>query len=414
VLIHYVEQAQGQRDWKAVRRIAVDETSAHRGHRYATNVLDCDGAGLLFMVEGRSSQALGSFAQALREHGGDPRQIQAIAMDMSPAYLKGASEHFPQAQIVFDKFHVMLLVGQALEAVRRQLRHDGAELKGSLWSLRGNAWNLSTERVDLEQLRRDRIEEVLGICAAGGDSHREVAVMSEYVEADYHGRFLVELLQNANDQAIKAGNRDSTVTLVGTSSFFAAANEGEPFDDPGLKSVTSLGLSPKDPKQLIGNKGIGFKSVYQISRNPEIYSAGRPGGSFRDPDSNRFRMPLTLFQTDAEVELLRNTCRSVLLESRERAAKLQQRVKADPLAHLLNEVKCGAPFKFPQAIPKMEAARRFKELGELPETAQTLVVLPLIDSERIKSIISCAIEEILDGQGAAILFLPGVGRFTHL
>src|SRR3977135_3650410 len=41
---------------------AVGETSARRGHRYVTNVLDCDGAGLLLMVEGRSSEALGSFA----------------------------------------------------------------------------------------------------------------------------------------------------------------------------------------------------------------------------------------------------------------------------------------------------------------------------------------------------------------
>jgi len=98
VLIYYVEQAQARRDWKAVRRIAVDETSARRGHRYVTNVLDCDGGGLLLMVEGRSSEALGSFAQALREHGGDPTQIQAIAMDMSPAYLKGAAEYFPGAQ----------------------------------------------------------------------------------------------------------------------------------------------------------------------------------------------------------------------------------------------------------------------------------------------------------------------------
>src|SRR5260370_3827225 len=98
------------------------------------------------MVEGRSREALGSFAQALREHGGDPAQIQAIAMDMSPAYRKGAADHFPQAQIVFDKFHVMLLAGQALETVRRQLQHEGVELKGSLWSLRRNAWHLSSER----------------------------------------------------------------------------------------------------------------------------------------------------------------------------------------------------------------------------------------------------------------------------
>jgi hypothetical protein len=50
-----------------------------------TNVPHCDGAGLLLMVEGPSSEALGSFAQALREPGGDPAQIQVIAMDKSPA-----------------------------------------------------------------------------------------------------------------------------------------------------------------------------------------------------------------------------------------------------------------------------------------------------------------------------------------
>ncbi len=42
--------------------------------------------------------------------------------------------------------------GRALETVRRQLQHEGSELKGSLWSLRGNAWNLSAER---QKQRRD-------------------------------------------------------------------------------------------------------------------------------------------------------------------------------------------------------------------------------------------------------------------
>ena len=46
----------------------------------------------------------------------------------------------------------MLLAGQALETVRRQLQHDGVELKGSRWSLRGNVWNLSAER---QKQRRD-------------------------------------------------------------------------------------------------------------------------------------------------------------------------------------------------------------------------------------------------------------------
>jgi transposase len=147
VLMHYVEQAHAKSDWSDVRRIAVDETSARRGHRYVTNVLDAENSSLLLMVEGRSAEALGAFAAALGEHGGEPSQIEAIAMDMSPAYVKGATEHFPQARIVFDKFHLMVLAGQALDEVRRELGRDGGSaLKGALWSLRGNAWNLSEER----------------------------------------------------------------------------------------------------------------------------------------------------------------------------------------------------------------------------------------------------------------------------
>jgi transposase len=59
VLMHHVEQAHAKRDWSAVRRIAVDETSARRGHRYVTNVLDAENSSLLLMVEGRSAEALG-------------------------------------------------------------------------------------------------------------------------------------------------------------------------------------------------------------------------------------------------------------------------------------------------------------------------------------------------------------------
>jgi transposase len=58
VLMHCVEQAHAKSDWSALRRIAVDETSARRGQRYVTNVLDAENSRLLFMVEGRSAEAL--------------------------------------------------------------------------------------------------------------------------------------------------------------------------------------------------------------------------------------------------------------------------------------------------------------------------------------------------------------------
>ncbi len=146
VLMHYVEQAHAKSDWSTLRRIAVDETSSRRGHRYVTNILDAENSRLLLMVEGRGAEALRAFAEALAEHGADPSRIEAIAMDMSPAYVKGATQYFPHARIVFDKFHVMMLAGQALDETRRELQRQGADLKGAMWSLRGNSWNLSEDR----------------------------------------------------------------------------------------------------------------------------------------------------------------------------------------------------------------------------------------------------------------------------
>lgn len=56
------------------------------------------------MAEGRGAQALEAFAQALGAHGGRSEQITLISTDMNPAYQSGASQFFPQAQIVFRSF----------------------------------------------------------------------------------------------------------------------------------------------------------------------------------------------------------------------------------------------------------------------------------------------------------------------
>ena len=52
--------------------------------------------------------------------------MKLAAIDMSAAYQKGIRGHLPNAQIVFDRFHVMQLAGKALDEVRRHLQHEGA------------------------------------------------------------------------------------------------------------------------------------------------------------------------------------------------------------------------------------------------------------------------------------------------
>ncbi|MDB6175034.1 MAG: hypothetical protein JWL59_4345 [Chthoniobacteraceae bacterium] len=144
----------------------------------------------------------------------------------------------------------------------------------------------------LKSLLASRAAEVLGIAAAGGTTHREVAVISEHLGADYHGRFLIELLQNANDQA---GAHGATVTIIRELGLLVVANEGEPLNTSGVRSLTSLGMSAKDPNELIGNKGIGFKAVYEVTRSPEIYSAPSRLESFRAGGGFAFRLSMDVF-----------------------------------------------------------------------------------------------------------------------
>jgi len=151
LVAHYVEAAQARRNWSKVRRLLIDETSARRGHRYVTSVVAADTRELLFLSEGREGAAIAAFVQELRAHGGTPEQIELISMDMSPAYRQGARQYLPRARIVFDRFHLMQMAGKALDEVRKELRHEGADLAGGLWALRGNSWTRSEEQLALRQ-----------------------------------------------------------------------------------------------------------------------------------------------------------------------------------------------------------------------------------------------------------------------
>ena len=137
VLEHYVMEAHAAKDWSQVRRLMIDETSARKGHRYGTVVLDAESHALLLMVEGRSAQAVTEFLAAMPAHPAKAEAITEVVMDMSPAYIAGVQAHFPNARIVFDLFHIMKLAGEALDAVRKSLRKQGADLTGGLWALRG-------------------------------------------------------------------------------------------------------------------------------------------------------------------------------------------------------------------------------------------------------------------------------------
>lgn len=133
VLHHYVDQAREAEDFSDVRQVGIDETSSKRGHNYITLAVDLERSKVLFATEGRDSGTLEAFRTDLEAHGGRAEQIEEISLDMSPAFIKGASEQFPEAELTFDKFHVMKIMNEAVDKVRRAEQKERPELLRSRW-----------------------------------------------------------------------------------------------------------------------------------------------------------------------------------------------------------------------------------------------------------------------------------------
>lgn len=131
----YVELARAKADLSGVQAVAIDETSRAKGHDYVTVFADARQRRVIGVQEGRGAQTVGRFAEDLTRHGGDPAEVNSVSIDMSPAYIKGVAEHLPNAQVTFDKFHVIAHASRAVDATRRiEQRHDPT-LKGLRWTL---------------------------------------------------------------------------------------------------------------------------------------------------------------------------------------------------------------------------------------------------------------------------------------
>jgi transposase len=149
-----VEAARESADFSQVHRVGVDETASRRGHRYITKFVDLDRAKVLFACEGKGASTLRQFKEDFVAHGGNPANIRTFSCDMSPAFLSGIHEHFPKAQIVLDKFHLVKMLSEAVDATRKLESRNNRDGKGTrfLW-LKNQSRLKEGERLELERLR---------------------------------------------------------------------------------------------------------------------------------------------------------------------------------------------------------------------------------------------------------------------
>jgi transposase len=186
-----------------LKQIAIDEISVGKGHRYLTIVLNLLSGAVVFVGDGKGVDALKPFWKRLRR---SHAKIEAVATDMSQAYIRAVRDNIPRAVHVFDRFHVVKLYNDKLSAFRRQLFHEltanGQKLlKGIRWLLLKNPENLDPDKNEHQRLQRAlRLNEPLAIAYYMKEDLRQIWMQSNKASARL---FLRDWLARARASGIR-------------------------------------------------------------------------------------------------------------------------------------------------------------------------------------------------------------------
>lgn len=158
MLNKYVDEAREHEDFSKVVNVGMDETSRAKGHDYISLFVDLDKRRTIFVTEGKDHSTVDRFAKDLEQHNGAPDNIEHISCDMSPAFIKGVNENFNKASITFDKFHILKLINEAVDNVRKQEAACEPILKNTKYIFLKNEDNLTQkQKLTLEELEMPKL-----------------------------------------------------------------------------------------------------------------------------------------------------------------------------------------------------------------------------------------------------------------
>jgi transposase len=146
ILKYYVQVARSSEDYSKIDSVGVDETSRAKGHNYVSVFVDLDSSKVLHVCEGRDAETVKSFKQDFEKHKGVTDNVKHFCCDMSPSFISGIETYFPEASITFDRFHVMKLMNEAVDKVRRQEQAHNASLKKTRYIWLKNPENLTEKQ----------------------------------------------------------------------------------------------------------------------------------------------------------------------------------------------------------------------------------------------------------------------------
>ena len=178
--------------------------------QYITVVRDLESGSVLYVGEGKGSDALIKFSQSLKK---SKCKIEAIAMDMSKAYISWTKNNLPDADIVFDHFHVIKLMNDKIDQVRRRTLKKLDDSQKEL--LKNNRFLFLKNIESLDDKSTDKLENLRNIFKDLGDVNiKKEELRSVYANAD--DEFAAEALLKEWCITSKATGVDELLRMVKT------------------------------------------------------------------------------------------------------------------------------------------------------------------------------------------------------
>ncbi len=162
---HWINKAVRKDDLSSICEIGIDETSSKKGHSYVTNFVDLEEHRVIDIQLGRGKDTIEKFVTNLELKGGDRKYIEQITLDMSPSFISGVMEQLPNAQLTFDKFHIVQHLNQAMDEVRK------AERKGNEL-IKNHKYTFLRDRQKLSKDKQNELEYLIMYYPKLGDAYR--------------------------------------------------------------------------------------------------------------------------------------------------------------------------------------------------------------------------------------------------
>ena len=145
--------------YRKVKQIGIDELYIGKKHKFITLVTDLESGRIIWVGMGRGSNALREFWRRFKISGA---RLQAVAMDMSGAYALSVREHAPHAILTFDRFHVIKLMNERLDDIRRELVRKTEDKEGQK-AVKGLRWLLLSRPGKLRASAKEKLDAALAL-----------------------------------------------------------------------------------------------------------------------------------------------------------------------------------------------------------------------------------------------------------